>query len=113
MKLVNAYELKTMLLEERDKIPLTVPGAVYEMRMPQPNKHGEAVRAGIRIALRCMERCQPVLPGEFRPEGRWEPAAEDWRGQLIGNRCSQCGYEYYGGRFKFCPDCGAKMGWEE
>ncbi len=72
MKLLNYNELKTLLLEERDKIPLTVPGARYEMNIPQPNKHGESMRGGIRIALRCMERCQPFSIDDLRPKGRWE-----------------------------------------
>lgn len=76
MKLLNYNELKTLLLEERDKIPLTVPGARYEMNIPQPNKHGEAMRGGIRIALRCMERCQPIFMEDPRPKGRWKPLLE-------------------------------------
>lgn len=41
--------------------------------------------------------------------GRWESCWEDWRHQLEGNKCSVCGFEYFGNLFKYCPDCGAKM----
>ena len=109
MKLLNYNELKTILLEERDKIPLTVPGARYEMYLPQPNRHGESMRAGIRIALRCMERCQPVLTNEARPHGRWE------RDENEKVRCSVCkkkALEAKKGVWyvpNFCPHCGADM----
>jgi hypothetical protein len=48
---------------------------------------------------------------KYVPErhGRWEICYEDWRHQLDGNKCSVCGFEYYGNLFKYCPDCGAKM----
>ena len=42
MKLLDYNELKTLLLEERDKIPLTVPGARYEMNIPHPRQPGTA-----------------------------------------------------------------------
>lgn len=112
MKLLNYNELKTLLLEERDKIPLTVPGAVYEFNLQQPNKHGESMRGGIRIALRCMEKCQPIILDDLRPHGRWI-----MRG---GKRyCSHCGERacvtrdkedfWYTVGTKFCSECGAIM----
>lgn len=109
MKLLNYNELKTLLLEERDKIPLTVPGARYEMNIPQPNKHGESMRGGIRIALRCLERCQPVLSDEVRPHGRWVKDEED---KIRCSACKKKGLEVKEGVWfvpYFCPNCGAKM----
>ena len=44
--------------------------------------------------------------------GAWHQCFEDWRQQQEGNKCSVCGFEYYGTgprRFQFCPNCGAKM----
>lgn len=41
--------------------------------------------------------------------GRWESCFEDWRHQLEGNKCSVCGFEYYGNLFQYCPNCGAIM----
>ena len=105
MKLLNYNELKTLLLEERDKIPLTVPGARYEMNIPQPNKHGESMRGGIRIALRCMERCQPFALDDLRPKGRW-----------VDGECTNCGCDALYNKgvpaptyTEFCPSCGADM----
>lgn len=46
MRLINAYDLKQLLLEERAQVP--------------DGRFGDAVRCGIRMALRCMERCVPV-----------------------------------------------------
>lgn len=48
----------------------------------------------------------PVVHGE------WYQCFEDWRQQQEGNKCSVCGFEYYGTgmlRFRYCPNCGAKM----
>lgn len=105
MKLLNYNELKTLLLEERDKIPLTVPGARYEMYLPQPNRHGESVRCGIRIALRCMERCQPVLLDEVRAHGAWITQNSGY----TKFQCSVCGSKNHDICWPFCCKCGAKM----
>ena len=109
MKLLNYNELKVLLLEERDRIPLTVPGARYEMNIPQPNKHGESMRGGIRIALRCMEQCQPILIDDLRPKGRWIKTGSDHYVE-----CSECKSPMYIHSIaysfgNFCPNCGADM----
>lgn len=44
--------------------------------------------------------------------GAWYQCFEDWRQQQEGNKCSVCGFEYYGTgirSFHYCPNCGAKM----
>ena len=44
--------------------------------------------------------------------GQWERCFEDWRQQIEGDKCSACGFEYYGTgirRFHYCANCGAKM----
>lgn len=46
---------------------------------------------------------------DLRPKGRWVPLPEDYREQILGNKCSLCDYEYFGSRFNFCPSCGADM----
>lgn len=60
MWLIDGNEFKKRLLAERDKIPYTVPGADYEFRIPQTNHFGNAMRGGIRKALRCLEECAHV-----------------------------------------------------
>lgn len=60
MKLINYYELKQRILEERDKIPKTLPSAIYEFGIEKPNHHGNSMRGGIRKALRCLEQCQNI-----------------------------------------------------
>lgn len=57
-RLINYFELKQRILEERDKIPPTLPGATYELGVPRRNHHGDSMRGGIRKALRCLEQCQ-------------------------------------------------------
>ena len=44
--------------------------------------------------------------------GLWEQCFEDWRKQVVGDKCSACGFEHYGtsiGYYHYCPNCGAKM----
>jgi hypothetical protein len=110
MKLLNYNELKTLILEERDKIPLTVPGARYELYIPQPNKHGESMRAGIRIALRCMERCQPILLDDLLPKERamWIPY---YNGGIDRReyRCSKCWNGTPNNQDPRCLNCGSEM----
>lgn len=59
----------------------------------------------------CMKVKEAALTRKGSPavHGRWESCYEDWRHQLEGNKCSVCGFEYYGNFFKYCPNCGAKM----
>lgn len=54
-------------------------------------------------------QCADIIDAAPVVHGRWESCDEDWRHQLEGNKCSVCGFEYYGNLFKYCPDCGAKM----
>lgn len=54
----------------------------------------------------------PAADVEPVRHGRWERCFEDWRQQIEGDKCSACGFEYYGtgiSRFHYCPNCGAKM----
>lgn len=54
----------------------------------------------------------PAADVEPVRHGRWERCFEDWRQQIEGDKCSSCGFEYYGTgirRFHYCPNCGAKM----
>ena len=109
MRLLNYNELKTLLLEERDKIPLTVPGARYEMNIPQPNKHGESMRGGIRIALRCMERCHPFALDDLCPKGRWDL---DEKRRPYCTNCKKVAIQFENKAYyvpDFCYHCGADM----
>ena len=104
MRLIDADELKKLILAERDKIPLTTPGAIYEFGVAQPNPHGQSMRGGIRKALRCMERC-PTVDAKPVVHGRW---ITHNRGQNNWCECSEC--NTVGSPFwKRCPVCEAKM----
>lgn len=64
MRPIDADALKKSLLEERDKIP-------HSFGCPSPNKHGAAMRGGIRKALRCMENT-PTLDYAPVKHGVWK-----------------------------------------
>lgn len=54
----------------------------------------------------------PAADVESVRMGQWERCFEDCRQQIEGDKCSACGFEYYGTgirRFHYCPNCGAKM----
>ncbi len=67
------------------------------------------------FAVRIMPRVLRNIPAaDVEPVrmGQWERCFEDWRQQIEGDKCSACGFEYYGTgirRFHYCPNCGAKM----
>lgn len=46
---------------------------------------------------------------------RWLPFYEDYRHQIVGDKCSLCGYSFFGGTYEhnYCPRCGARMDEEE
>lgn len=58
--LISRKALVKVLLAERDKIPLTVPAAIYEFVREKPNSHGNAMRGGIRKALHRVETAPAV-----------------------------------------------------
>ena len=54
----------------------------------------------------------PAADVEPVRHGAWYQCFEDWRQQQEGNKCSVCGFEYYGTgirAFHYCPNCCAKM----
>jgi hypothetical protein len=66
------------------------------------------------IAKVIRETITQVPAADVEPvrHGAWYPCFEDWRQQQEGNKCSVCGFEYYGTgirSFHYCPNCGAKM----
>lgn len=66
----------------------------------------------IIVMSRMIATLTPSADVEPVVHGRWERCFEDWRQQIDGDKCSLCGFEYYGtgiSRFLHCPNCGAKM----
>lgn len=54
MRPIDADDLKKRILKERDAIPKEIYDR-YCLGVGRPNEHGNSMRGGIRIALRCME----------------------------------------------------------
>jgi hypothetical protein len=99
MRLIDADALKERILEERDAIPTTVVER-YSLGVPTPNNHGNSMRGGIRIALRCMEQT-PTIDAEPVKHGRWIKH-EGY------DECNLCHTKTMFGH-NYCPNCGAKM----
>ena len=118
MRPIDADKLKELLLKERDAIPITVVER-YSLGVPTPNHHGQAMRGGIKKALRCMERTPTITYADLVPHGRWiDTGFENSTGNIY--ICSACNKtnnpnkkDVEDGRAKekpdFCPNCGAKM----
>ena len=53
-RLIDATDLVRRILVERDKVPLEVVQR-YSFGVPEPYRHGQAMRGGIRKALREIE----------------------------------------------------------
>lgn len=73
--------------------------------MDEDNIPADTVVGDLKTAI-------PAAAVEPVRHGRWERCFEDWRQQIEGDKCSACGFEYYGTgirRFHYCPNCGAKM----
>ena len=48
------------IINVRNKIPLTLPCAPYELASEKPNTNGQLIRGGIKKALRCIEEAPTV-----------------------------------------------------
>lgn len=115
MRPIDADALKELLLKERDAIPKTVTAPYYEFSVQKPNHTGDLVRGGIKKALRCMENTPTLTLDDLRPKGEWIEQ-EDFNLDTYYD-CSVCGESFClidgsptDNLFKFCPNCGAKMG---
>ena len=111
MRLIDANVLKALLLKERDAIPLTVVER-YGFGVEKPSPFGQAMCAGIRKALRCMEQC-PTIEAVPVVRGRWIRMAaykgmEDFKCSVCKSACHvpTCMGEPM---YEYCPNCGAKM----
>lgn len=54
----------------------------------------------------------PIADVQEVRHGKWEQCFEDWRKQIVGDECSECGFKHYGTNIRnyhYCPNCGAKM----
>ena len=76
----------------------------------------DAYCAGWNGLIHIINSAPTINPDDLRERGRWEQCFEDWRMQIEGDKCSGCGFEYYGSgirRYHYCPNCGAKMDAED
>ena len=111
MRLIDADELKELILAERDKIPKKVPCATYELMREKDNQHGNAMRGGIRVALRCMENT-PTIEAEPVRHGKWgEAEIVGYNGYhaVYARPCMLCGSYTREHKPPYCSNCGAKM----
>ena len=99
---IDESKLIQAIIKERDKIPLTIPCASYELLDEKPNSVGQLQRAGIRKALRCIAEAPTADVEEVR-HGEWKINCDGYYPY-----CSECGYEP-NRMTKHCPECGAVM----
>ena len=110
--LISRSALIAAIVEERNKIPLRVPCAPYELLDDKPYAAGQNKRGGIRKALRCVNDA-PAVDAVEVVHGKW--VFSDFASPTL--ECSVCGGlapwnivdDYHSERTNFCPNCGAKM----
>lgn len=109
MQLKDATTIIRAILEERDKIPLMINTERY-IPYWRPNHHGEAMRGGIRKALRVIEKA-PVVDAAPVVHARWGNDTDDGY-----TPCTNCGWKHpildhnlNAVADAYCPHCGAKM----
>lgn len=119
MRYIDADILKEKLLAERDKIPLEIVER-YSFGVPTPYRHGQSMRGGIRVALRCMEETPTVEVAE-RKRGVWlrsdKEYEDDWSyTHLYWITCPFCGLKLSSDqcfqtacKTHFCSNCGAEL----
>ena len=113
MRLIDADQLKELILKERDAIPKTI-SERYGFDIGRPNNHGNSMRGGIRKALRCMEKT-PTVKIETVKHGKWTVEEVPlWivKGKVVSTSivcvCSACGRKA-DTKTKYCSNCGSKM----
>ena len=73
--------------------------------------HQKLFRAEVKNFIEFLRARATADVQEVR-HGEWKQCFEDWRKQIEGDKCSVCGFEYYGTsirHYHYCPECGAKM----
>lgn len=98
------------LVRLKKSIPLEIDVGRYFPEI-RKNTYGEAVRAGIKKALRAIEQA-PTIDAEPVRHGEWgetQIIGYDSKYAVYTKPCSVCGHltEMY--MPSFCPACGAKM----
>lgn len=110
MQLKDVTPIIKAILDERNKIPLMINTERYIPNW-QPNLHGNAMRGGIRKALRIIEQA-PVVDTVPVVHGRWEKV-QVWKDNPQTTlMCSLCKAQqpiYEHEEWKFCPFCGQPM----
>ena len=59
-----------------------------------------------------MVNLMPTADVQEVRHGSWKPGYEDWRKQIVGDECSECGFKHYGTNIRnyhYGPNCGVKM----
>ena len=106
--LISRKALVAALIKEREQFPPDT-AERYSFGAKLPNRFNQAMRGGIRKALRLVETASAV-DVELVRHGRWIPVElKRSIGVLKGVECSLCGEQKVGKGYNYCPNCGAKM----
>lgn len=112
--LISRKALVKALIAERDKHP---PETIdrYSFGVKVPSRFNQAIRGGIRKALREVEMA-PSVDAVPVVHGRWIERETEKPLILRCVMCSECGTMYqrrHKAYLNYCPNCGAKMDKED
>lgn len=91
------------LLKEREHYPPMV-AERYSFGVKMPHSFNQAMRGGIRKALRIAETA-PVADAELMRHGYWIPQDNTYTKFM----CSDCKGRNHDSSGKYCSECGCKM----
>lgn len=75
-----------------------------------PMDSDDFMKLKLVIELETEIRKLPTLDAKEVKHGEWIDTGDEILDTIYsGWKCSECGYIFCGNKFKFCPDCGAKM----
>ena len=105
--LISRKALVKALIAERDKHPPELTER-YSFGAKVPCKFNQAIRGGIRKALREIEMA-PAVDAAPVVHGRWINQDSTY----TKYQCSACKVMNFDGVGRYCPNCGARMRREE
>ena len=85
-------------------------GNKIDLFSESPMDNDDFTKMKLAIEIELEVRRLPILDVVEVKHGEWIDTGDEILDTTYsGWKCSECGYVFCGDKFKFCPECGAKM----